>query len=164
MGKLLYPHNNSDFSLGKNEVELCIVTLKKPIKVSFIKKETHFFHKYLATCCDGWGLQEKIAKDNKVLWLDSIIQSIIFKHHLYSSPYWCYGCSKNGHDRVPVPKMFMFLLSDKENNQECRSIPWLLMTSQDEQQLACCSNQKCLFYQNWTFSPHFQLHFCLCVA
>ena len=77
MGKLLYPHNNSDFSLGKNEVELCIVTLKKTIKVY-----THFFHKYLATGCDSWGLQQKIVKDNKVLWLDSIIQSIIFKHHL----------------------------------------------------------------------------------
>lgn len=33
MGKVPFPHNNSDFSLGKNEVELCIVTFKKPTKV-----------------------------------------------------------------------------------------------------------------------------------
>lgn len=105
-----------------------------------------------------------MAKDNKVLQLDSIIQSIIIKDHLYSSPYWCYGCSKYDHDRVLVPKTLMFLLSDKENNQECTTIPWMLMTPQDEQQLACCSNQKCLFYQNWAFSPHFQLYFCLCVV
>ena len=108
--------------------------------------------------------KRKMAKDNKVLQLDSIIQSIIIKDHLYSSPYWCYGCSKYEHDRVLVPKTLMFLLSDKENNQECTTIPWMLMTPQDEQQLACCSNQKCLFYQNWAFSPHFQLYFCLCVV
>lgn len=38
MGKVLFPHNNSDFSLGKNEVELCIVTFKNQPRC------IHFFH------------------------------------------------------------------------------------------------------------------------
>lgn len=108
----------------------------------------HSLHKHLATHCVGWRWQEKMAKDNKVLWLDSIRQSIILKHHLYSSPQWCYGCS-NMNMTESLPLRCLCSYSDTENNQEWCTILWKLMTPQYEQHLACCSNQKCLLYQNW---------------